>query len=44
MSIALQIAQGTAVTSGSTFTGGGTAAYTIDDLVKALKALGLLSA
>jgi parallel beta-helix repeat protein len=35
---------GTAVTSGSTFTGGGTAAYTIDDLVKALKALGLLTA
>ena len=35
---------GTAVTSGSTFTGGGTAAYTIDDLVNALKALGLLTA
>jgi trimeric autotransporter adhesin len=34
---------GSAVSSGNTFTGGGTAAYTIDDLVHALKALGLLA-
>jgi hypothetical protein len=34
---------GSTVTSGSTFTGGGTAAYTINDLVTALKALGLLA-
>ena len=39
----MTVGTGTPVLAGSTFVGSGTAAYTIDDIVKALKALGLLA-